>query len=148
MTTYYSDRFNSNSGAADSRKHHHWSGYTDTASFTLPGAALTTGDVVKMIPVQAGVKVKDVILTIPDCDTGTSAAVTVGDSDGTPDADRYITATSAQTTSIARMNNIAGHNYEFAADGSIDLVFSTAAQTGITTSVFVMTVVFGGDDDL
>lgn len=147
MATYYSTAYRAD-GTPDSYRRNHIGGYTVTASYTLPGAALTTGDTVKMIPVQAGVKVKDVILTIADADTGTSAAVIVGDADGTPDTDRYITATSAQTVSITRMNNIAGHNYQFAADGSIDLKFSTAAETGITTSVFVLTALLGGDDDL
>lgn len=148
MTTYYSDQFRSD-GTPEARKRHHVSPYAVTAKFTIPGVALTT-DTIQMIPVQAGTKVKDIILTSPDIDTGTSAEIVVGDTDGTATTNRYITATTDNATaaSLMRMNNVAGHNYQFAANGTIDIKVSVAPETGTTTGTYVMTAFLGGDDDL
>lgn len=151
MTTFYSDQFRSD-GTPIARKQLHAGLYQVTARYTV-AAALTADDIVKMVPVAKGNRVKEVILAITDLDTGTSLVLDVGDGDGTPNTARYIdgTTTSSITAQVVRMGNVAatavsGPDYEFAADGTIDVDVQTAPETGATAGTIKLIVLMANDD--
>lgn len=146
MTTFFSDQFRSD-GTPIARKHRHAGVYSVTGSYTV-GAALTSGDLIQMVPVAEGNRVLDVVLTVTDLDTGTSLVLDVGDTDATDDTDRYIdgTTTTSISATVTRMNNVAGHGYVFAANGTIDVDVETAPQTGATTGTVKLTVTMANDD--
>src|SRR5262245_57820360 len=73
-------------------------GVTSTFSLT---AALTSGQVIQMIPVPKGARVyapTSVILSSTDLDTGATPAITLHVGDGN-DTDRYITSSTIGQTS-------------------------------------------------
>lgn len=139
MTTYYSDQFTS-AGVAKYKKELHAGDFSVTGTYSV-AAAITSGDVFVMVPVAAGCRIKDVTLSVTDLDTGTSLVLDVGDTDATDDLDRYIdgTTTTSISAGVTRMNNQAGHNYKFAADGTIDVDVETAPQTSATTGTITVT---------
>ena len=148
MATYYSDAYGGPNNLPVSRKYQETGVWSVSAEFTLT-AALDAGDVIKMCPTVAGSRVKDLILTSTDVDTDGSPAIIydVGDADGTPDPDRYIDgATIGQTGGMARMSAVAGMNYRFQADGSIDVTVPVAPATGATTGTIKLTVLLAADD--
>lgn len=150
-TTFYSNAFQAD-GTAKSYKYVETGTYSVTGTYEI-AAALVVNDLIKMVPVPAGARVKEVILATDDLDTGTDIVLDVGDTDGTDDTDRYIDAALTdqagalgQVAGIARMNNVAGVNYQFAADGTIDVLVQTAPETGATTGTIVLTAILANDD--
>lgn len=143
-TTFYSDAYDG--GVPKSVKYAHSGVYSISASYEI-AAALVVNDVIKMTPVPAGVRVKDVILAVDDLDTGSNLVLDVGDTDGTDDTNRYIDdASIGQAAGIARMANIAGMNFQFAEDGSIDVLVETAPETGAVTGTIMLTALLSADD--
>ena len=117
-----------------------------TSSYSIT-ANPTANDYLQMVPVPKGAKIVDVILTSTDIDTnGTpTVAMTVGDQDGTPSDNRYITtSTIGQAGGVARLNAQGGHLYTFAADGTIDVKFTTASAT-FASGTITMTVIYTTD---
>lgn len=117
-------------------------GYRE-ASFTT-AAALTTADVLKMIPVFAGETVLDVILSVQtDADTGTAQILNVGDD---LDVDRYISLSNiGQTGGIARAGagvttaaKAANFPYQYEADNTIDIVVTTNAGTPVAVVTYTL----------
>lgn len=144
MATYYSDAFQTD-GTPRSVKYDEKCVYSVTGTFAL-GAALALNDVIKMCPVHKGVRVIDVVVSSDDLDTGTAIMLTVGDTDGTPDPDRYITASNVgQAGGVARMNNGVGHHYRFAEQGTVDVTVSTGPTTGATSGSVKVTVLCAAD---
>lgn len=155
-STFYSDQFDSDGNVLVRR-------YVESGVFSVTGtreiaAALVVSDLIKMVPVPKGAKVLDVVLSTDRLDTGTSIELDVGDTDDTDDTDRYIdsaaglvgtTATALGVTTgitAARLNNPAGHNYKFVADGTIDVLVKTAPETGTTTGTITLTVFLAVDN--
>ncbi len=102
-------------------------------------------DTIQMVPVPAGARIVDVTVACTDIDTGTAVLLTVGDTDGTDDPDRYVTSsTIGQAGGMARLNNFAGVGYEFAADGTVDVVF-TVAPTTFAAGTLTLTVSYTTD---
>lgn len=144
-TTFWSDAFLS-ANTPKSHKYHETGVYSVTGTYEI-AAALVVNDLIKMVPVPSGARVKEVILAVDDLDTGTSIVLDVGDTDATDDTDRYIDdAGVGQAAGIARMDNVAGMNYQFAADGTIDVLVETAPETGATTGTIVLTAILANDD--
>lgn len=117
-----------------------------TGVFTL-AAALALNDVIKMVTLPKGATVLDVILSCTDLDTGAGAIILdVGDSDGTPDPDRYIDgANVGQAGGVARMNAHAGHGYTLAAEATIDVLVQVGPTTGATSGTVALTVLYTMD---
>lgn len=142
-STYYSSAFRS--GEPKSRKYEVGT-WTTTATYEI-SAALVLNDVIRMVPVPAGAKVKWVWLQVDDLDAGTSLVLDVGDTDATDDTDRYIDdAGIGQAAGVAQLDNPAGFNYEFAADGSIDVLVQVAPETGATSGTLVLTALLSNED--
>ena len=100
------------------------------------GTALVVNDVIEMIKIPKDARILDVLLSSDDLDTdGTPAIILdVGDTDGTPDPDRYIDgATVGQAGGLQGMNNKAGHLYQFTANGTLNVLVETAPDVGTTT---------------
>lgn len=144
MTTFYSDAFDAD-GNPKSRKYEVGT-WSVSAEYEI-SAALVATDVIKMVPVPKGAMVREVILAVDDLDTGSSLVLDVGDTDATDNTARYIDdAGVGQAAGVARMDNIAGFNYQFAADGTIDVDVETAPQTGATTGTIKLTAILSNDD--
>ena len=150
-STFYSDLFDS-SGNALSTKYHEKGVYALHGTREI-AAALVVNDVIQMVPVPLGAKVLDVILMTDDLDTGTSIVLDVGDTDGTDDTDRYIDAATTdqggalgQVAGFARINNVAGNGYTFAANGTIDVLVQVAPETGTTVGTLKLTALLASDD--
>lgn len=108
----------------------------DHSEYTF-GAAPVVNDVVRSIPVVAGARVLEVILSSTDLDTDATPAIVLAVGDGS-DEDRFITASTAgQGGGVERLNNIAGHGYEYTADDTIDIKVTTAPDTGVVGTVKV-----------
>jgi hypothetical protein len=103
------------------------------ATFAVPatGDGTAANDVIQMVKVPKGAVITDVTLGSTDVDTNGTPLheVTVGDTDGTDDPDRYITAsTIGRTAGVARLNGV-GFGYTFTADGTIDITVTAASAT-------------------
>lgn len=105
------------------------------------GTGFVINDIVQMIKVDAGMKVADVTIAVPDLDTSTGVVFTVGDGDVT---DRFILVnTSGQAGGVARLDNPVGLGYEYTAADTIDLKITTAATgTAATTGTITLAVRF------
>lgn len=93
-------------------------------------ANVTANDVIQMLKIPRGARVLEVVLTSTDMDTnGTPTwAMEVGDGG---DTDRFIASTTiGQTGGTVRMGtNIAGTNYQYTADDTIDIKVTAVAAT-------------------
>ena len=97
------------------------------------GTAFIINDVVQMIKVQAGTVIADVLLSVDALDTGTALVTAVGDGS---DDDRFITGATIGRSSAAgvqRLNNHAGHLYQYTVDDTIDFKVTTAPTSGSVT---------------
>ena len=139
-STFYSD------GTPKSVKYVESGVYSVTGTYEI-SAALVVNDVIKMVPVPKGARVKDVVLAVDDLDTGTSIVLDVGDTDATDNTARYIDdAGIGQAAGVSRMDNPLGANYKFTDQGTIDVLVQAAPQTGATTGTFVLTALLSADD--
>lgn len=115
------------------------------SEYALAGAALVINDLIKMVNVPLGAKIIGMTLGSDDLDTGgPTITLDVGDTDGTPDQDRYFAASVAAqagatpTTALLK----AGFGYTFAADGTIQILVLAAPTTGTTTGTIRLLVRF------
>lgn len=112
-----------------------------TSTYTLT-AALTSGQVIQMIPVPKGARMFDptsVILHSTDLDTGATPTITLSVGDG-DDTDRYITASAIGGTSgiVAGTLAPAAFNKVYTADDTIDVLVAAAPATGATTGTLTL----------
>jgi hypothetical protein len=103
-----------------------------------------------MVKIPKGATILDVFVAIAAAglDTGATVVWTLGDTDATDDADRYITSSTVGQSSgggVVRMNNPAGANYKFAADGTIDMTIATGAGTNVATGVATLVALYTMD---
>ena len=92
----------------------------------------TAADILQLVPIPKGARILDVIVTMTDLDTNGAPTVTftVGDTQTTSTANRYVTtSTVGQTGGVARLNNQVGHLFTFGTDGTVDLTWGVAAAT-------------------
>lgn len=111
---------------------------------------LDTNDCIKLVKIPAGARILDVVVSIAAAglDTGAGVVWTLGDVDGTDDLDRYITSSTVGQSSgggVVRMNNAAGAQKTFEADGTIDMTIATGAGTNVATGVITCAVQYTMD---
>lgn len=115
--------------------------YTVSATNTIAAA-----DVLQMVKVPAGATIQEVILSCSDLDTNGTPTLAMVVGDGTT-TDRFIitSGTIGRTAAgLVRMDNHAGHGYQYTAADTIDVVISAVA-TAATTGTIVLTVVYSLD---
>ena len=105
----------------------HYSLETFTQTFTFAGEA--AGEVIQMIDVRAG----DVVVDAYVLQAALGAGATLSVGNGT-DPDGYITATTANTAGLFRMNGVLVNSKYTVAD-TIDIVTAGGASTGAVTLV-------------
>jgi hypothetical protein len=113
------------------------------ASYSVPatGDGSAANDVIQMVKVPAGASIIDLWLSSTDIDTDASPAVILHVGDG-GDADRYIaSSTVGQAGGVARLSAIAGVNYTYTADDTIDVTIGTVAATK-AAGTLVLTVLY------
>lgn len=110
-------------------------------AFTFGGATASAGDVVQMVKVPSGATVITAYVGGgPIAASGCS--ITVGDGN---DANRYLDTTSASSAmTLTHCNALAGANYTYTADDTID-VSITAITSATTTGTFYLNVVYTMD---
>lgn len=111
------------------------------SSYALTGA-LVVNDVIQMCKVPENATVLDIILDVPDLDTGTSPAIalSVGDGDS---ATRYLSsATTGQSGGIARITVAGSSQTNYSAADTIDIKVSTGPSTGATTGTLKLAVLY------
>lgn len=118
-------------------------GVTSTYSLT---AALTSGQVIQMIPVPKGARVHNptgVVLSSTDLDTGATPAISLSVGDG-DDVDRYVTDSTIGRTSgiVAGTLTTAAFNKVYTADDTIDVLVSAAPVTGATTGTITLQLMY------
>lgn len=103
--------------------------------------ALGLNDVLQMLKVPMGARIKNVILSVPDMDTSTGVVLSVGIGG---DTDKFIAAvTTGQAGGVAVMNNQDGHDYVMTAEDTIDILVATAATgTAATTGTLRLSVFY------
>lgn len=116
-----------------------------TSTFTLT-AALTSGQVIQMIPVPKGARVyspTSIIMSATDIDTGATPAITLHLGDG-DDTDRYITASTIGQTSgiVAASLTTAAFNKQYTADDTIDVLVAAAPSTGATIGTITVQAMY------
>lgn len=111
--------------------------------------AFVINDVIRMIKMPKGARVIDLHYYVPALDSSTGVVTAVGDQDGTPDDDRYVTAATVGRSGAAGMQRMAaatGVGYKFAADGYLELKVTTAASgTASTTGTIKMWATYSVD---
>ena len=117
-----------------------------TSTYSL-SAALTSGQVIQMVPVPKGARVygnpTNVVLSSTDLDTGATPTITLSVGDG-DDPDRWITASTIGQTSgiVAGTLTTAAFNKQYTADDTIDVLVAAAPATGATTGTLTLQVVY------
>jgi hypothetical protein len=105
-------------------------------------AALDTNDLIPMVKVPAGATVIDVILDVPDLDSGTDVLMSVG---YTGALTAFISSsTVAQTGGIARTSVAGGTAILFSAEDNVQLTV-TLGPTTETTGTISLTVLYTMD---
>lgn len=117
-----------------------------TSSYSIT-ANPTAADILQMVPIPKGAKIVDVLLTSTDLDTNGTPTITmtVGDTQTTSTANRYITtSTIGQAGGVARLNNQVGSLFVFTTDGTIDITFGVASAT-FASGTITLTVTYVTD---
>lgn len=91
--------------------------------YTVPGTALSAGDVIQMVRIPAGARINDIIFAISS--TSQSHTVTIGDGN---DADRFFASTSAVLVEAVRMSLGGGFAYSYSAEDTIDITIGTVTS--------------------
>ena len=91
--------------------------------YTVPGTALSAGDVIQMVRIPAGARINDIIFAISS--TSQYHTVTIGDGN---DADRYFTSQSAVLNQVVRMSEVTGFAYSYSAEDTIDITIGTVTS--------------------
>lgn len=102
-----------------------------SSTFTFSGEG--AGEVVEMYTIKKGEKVVDA--RIYTATLGSSVQLVLGDSD---DADGFVTATTANTAGVYRMNGAFGAGKEYTANNTVDVTTSGGAATGAVTVVLLI----------
>ena len=97
-----------------------------SSTFTFSGES--AGEVIQMYTVQKGEKVLDA--TIYTAALGSGVQLELGDGD---DPNGYVTATTANTAGVFRMNGALGAGKEYTADDTVDITTSGGSATGAVT---------------
>jgi len=106
--------------------------WCEVAKHTFAGEA--AGEVVQAFKVASGTTVVDAyIMTVA---LGAGATLILGDGD---DDNRYVTATTANTAGVYRLNNTAAGPYTYTADDTIDVTTAGGAATGAIVVVAFFT---------
>ena len=95
-----------------------------SSTFTFSGES--AGEVIQMYTVQKGEKVLDA--TIYTAALGSGVQLELGD-----DPNGYVTATTANTAGVFRMNGALGAGKEYTADDTVDITTSGGSATGAVT---------------
>jgi hypothetical protein len=114
-----------------------------THSVTANPAA---ADVLQAVKVPRGARILEVLLTATDMDTGGSPTLTaeVGDAG---DTDRFISSKAigaAGAGVVQRLDNVAGLNYQYTAEDTIDITFPATAAT-FAAGTITLVVLYGLD---
>lgn len=104
--------------------------------------ALELNDVIQMVKVPAGAKITEVILATDDLDTNGTPLLGLDVGDGSDD-NRFISAsTIGRTSGVARLDQVDGLNYVYAAEDTIDVSVQAAPATGATSGTIRLTVIY------
>jgi len=107
----------------------------------------TAADILQLVPIPRNARIVDVTVTFTDMDSNGTPTITftVGDTQTTSTANRYITtSTVGQTGGVARLNNQVGHMFQFLTDGTIDLTWGVASAT-FASGTLTCTVIYSTD---
>lgn len=110
-----------------------------TGEFTIP-TGFATNDVVQMVKIPKGALLQEVILS-SSAGVGATANLSVGDTNGTPNAARYVASTAFTAATLARLGVHAGHGYSFTADSTVDVTAVSIATPTVGT-VIRLTVIY------
>jgi hypothetical protein len=112
-----------------------------TGTYTLT-AALETNDLIPMVKVPAGATVINVVLDVPDLDSGTDVLLSVG---YTGALTAFISSsTVAQTGGVARTDQAGGSAVLFSAEDNVQLTVTTGPTTE-TSGTISLTVFYTMD---
>jgi hypothetical protein len=112
-----------------------------TGSYALT-AALVVDDIIQMVKVPAGATVLDVLVKVPDLDSGGSPAITLDVGYGGDDDYWIAAATTGQAGGLVRATATTTVPLAFTAEDTIDIHVDTAPQTGATTGTLYLTVFY------
>jgi|SRR5882672_371232 len=102
-------------------------------------AAQSAGDVVQMVKIPSGAHIHEVLMNYAGLG-GASLTTTVGDGNS---ASRYYTSFSTNTSTIL-VRNLAGYDYSYSAEDTIDVVIGSVGSASIGTTI-AMTVYYSMD---
>ncbi|MDC1214263.1 hypothetical protein N8000_07330 [Rhodospirillales bacterium] len=104
-------------------------GYTvENVSSTFTFSGESAGEVIQMYTAKKGEKVLDA--SVYTAALGSGVQLEIGDGD---DPNGYVTATTANTAGLFRMNGALGAGKEYSADDTVDITTSGGAATGAVT---------------
>jgi hypothetical protein len=105
------------------------------ATHAVGTGELEAADVIQMVKIPKGATIQEVILSSTDIDVhGTpTVALSVGDASS---ATRFISSSAiGEAGGVARLDQLAGLNYEYTADDTIDIEVTTAAETAAAGTI-------------
>lgn len=95
-----------------------------SVQFTVPGVALSAGDVIQMVKVPAGAVIQDMTITISS--SVQSYTITgLGDGNNTT---RYLASQSLVLVQAVRMSQPGGFGYAYSAEDTVDIVVGTVTS--------------------
>jgi hypothetical protein len=130
MATFKSDK----AQAAAARRYSHRGLVIEHATYS-GSATLSAGDVIQMVKVPAGARVKDWSVSTNDLGSSSTATLRLGDG---LDTERYFGSAqiSDGVTRIktGAVGNHADHGYEYSADDTVDLVVASLGGNSQTSN--------------
>lgn len=112
-----------------------------TGSYALT-AALVVDDIIQMVKVPAGATVFDILMKVPDLDTGGSPAITLDVGYGGDDDYWVAASTAGQAGGLVRATAATAAPLTFTSEDTIDIHVDTAPATGATTGTIYLTVFY------